>query len=356
MSLTSAGKFFTNIAALQLVERGILTIDEPIKKYLPEIEKCLLVEEVEDGDGENEENIRLRCPSRDITLRDLLLNLSGMTTCDYYEERFGSEHRVPPLEFSDDTHFLAKNRSTHLFFEPGEGFYYGWGIYYVQLLVERFGGKDKFVQYADEHIFGALGLTASTYLPAQVPHVWERRLQMVERKLDTIDGKGKTRLVVNDEGTQGMTCSMSDIARLFGDILSPNCKLLRRQEHRDMLFTPQLMPGSPANQSLLADTMNYGFLLPLEQDVSHQVSWALSPPPAVNWTAAGALLEEDDTLPGTGIPKGTVAFEGLPNMIWTMNREKGRMMLFGNQILPDYDVIAHNITSRFLRDAWKVFG
>lgn len=308
------------------------------------------------GDGEptKEKRIVLRRPAREITLRDLLLNVCGMTTCDYYEQRFGSDHGIPPLDFPDDAHYLVRKRSTHLFFEPGEAFYYGWGIYYAQLLVERFGGKDKFVQYADEHIFGVLGLTASTYIPAQVPHVWERRLQMVERKFDATDGK--TSLVVNDEGTQGMTCSMSDIAKLFADVMSPDCKLLKRQEHRDMLFTPQLTPGSPAHQSFLADTMNYGFLMPLEQGVSHEVSWALSPPPAVNWTLAGALLEEDDTLPGTGMPKGTVAFEGLPNMIWTMNREKGRMMLFGNQILPDYDVKAHNITSRFLRDAWKAFG
>jgi CubicO group peptidase (beta-lactamase class C family) len=361
MSLTSAGKFFTNIAALQLVERNILTLDEPIKKYLPEIEKCLLVEEVDveghgdsddDGDGEKkkERRIVLRHPARDITLRDLLLNMSGMGTYDTYIQRFGSEDRVPPLDFPDDAHNLVKMRSTHIFFEPGEGFEYGWGIYYVQLLVERFGGKDRFVQYADEHIFGALGMTASTYLPAQVPHVWERRLQMVERKSDMTDGK-PSRLVANDEGTQGMTCSMSDLARLFGDIMSPDCKLLRSQEHRDMLFTPQLVPSSPAHQALLAEATNYGFLLPLGKDVS----WALSPPPAVNWTVAGTLLEADDTLPGSGIPKGTVSFEGLPNMIWTMNREKGRVMLFGNQLLPGYDEKAHNIVTRFMRYAWKTF-
>ena len=54
MSLTAAGKFFTNIAALQLVERGLLTLDEPINKHLPEIDKCLLLEEVnENGQGDD---------------------------------------------------------------------------------------------------------------------------------------------------------------------------------------------------------------------------------------------------------------------------------------------------------------
>jgi CubicO group peptidase (beta-lactamase class C family) len=350
----------TNIAALQLVERDVLTLDEPIKKYLPEIDKCLLIEEVEVREEVNrnrerkEKNIVIRRPTHDVTLRDLLLNTSGMGSCDTYEEFFGSDYHIPALGFPEDAHYLVKNRSTHLFFNPGEGFYYGWSIYYVQLLVERLGGKDRFVHYANEYIFKLLGMTASTYLPAKIPHVWKRRLQMVERKQDTEDGKA--RFVVDDEGTQGLTCSISDLARFFGDILSPDCKLLRRQRHRDMLFEPQLAPGGLSHQALLAETTNYGFLLPLEHGVSHKASWALSPPPAINWTMAGVLLEADDTLPGSGVPKGTVAFEGLPNIIWTMNREKGRMMLFGNQLLPGYDVKAHNLVTRFMRDAWRTFG
>ncbi|KAJ6440238.1 D-mandelate dehydrogenase [Purpureocillium lavendulum] len=323
ISLTSAGKFFTNIAALQLVERGIVVLDEPISKHLPEIEKCLLVEEVD-------KEIQLRSPIRGVTLRDLLLSTSGMGTSDTYKERFGSDIRVPPPDFANDAHPLVKNQFTHLFFEPGEGFEYGCGIYCVQLLVERLGDKDRFFQ------------------PALVPHVWKRRLQMVERKVDASTPDGKVSLVARDKDTYGLTCSVSDLARLFGDIMSPDCKLLQRQEHRDLLFTPQLTPGSPAHQSLLAETTNYGFLLPLYQDVSHTVSWALTPPPAINWTVAGALVEEDGTLPGSGIPKGTVAFEGQPNIIWTMNREKGRMMLFGTQLLPGYDVKAHNLGVRFL--------
>ncbi|KAL5086250.1 hypothetical protein Trisim1_009577 [Trichoderma cf. simile WF8] len=219
ISLTSAGKFFTNIAALQLVERGILMLDEPINRHLPEIDKCLLVEEVDEA-------IRLRPLIRSVTLRHLLLNTSGMGTPDSYQERFGSEDRVPSPDFPNDAHHLARNQFTHLFFEPGEGFEYGWGIYCVQLLVERLGGKDRFFEYVDHHIFGALGMTASTYRPALVPHIWKRRLQMVERKVDASTKNGKAYLVARDKDTYGLTCSISDLARLFGDIMSPDCKLL----------------------------------------------------------------------------------------------------------------------------------
>ncbi|KAK0389019.1 hypothetical protein NLU13_2596 [Sarocladium strictum] len=351
LSLTSAGKFITNVAALQLVERHIVTLDEPISKYIPEIKKCLLIEEV------NQE-IRLRPPTREVTLRHLLLNTSGMGTPDTYEERFGNKDRVPPLEFPNDAHPLVKNQFTHLFFEPGEGFEYGWGIYCVQLLVERLGDKDRFFQYINQHVFDALGMTSSTYRPTLEPHIWKRRLQMVERRADVsrMDRSSQTSLVARDEDTYGLTCSISDLARLFSDLMSPTCKLLQRQEHRDLLFTPQFIRHSFPHRSLLAETTNYGFLLPLEQDVSHKVSWALTPPPAMNWTAAGVIVEEDNTLPGSGIPKGSVSFEGQPNIIWTMNREKGRMMFFGTQLLPGYDVKAHNLAVQFMYDAWKTFG
>lgn len=335
-----------------------MTLDEPINKYIPEIDKCLRIKKSSNNEPNSKPEIELRRPVRDVTLRHLLLYISGLCTNEAYERYFGADAAVPPIDFPEDAHYLLKMRSTHLFFEPGEGFDYGWSIYYVQLLVERLGGKRTYVEYANEHLFRALGMTTSTYGPAQAPKVWERRLQMVERVKDSgTAGQGSTsRLVPCDEATQGITCSISDIARLFSDIMSPNCKLLRRQEHRDMLFLPQLVPGSPAHASFMSDPINYGFLLPLEEGVSEQVSWSISPRPKVNWTVLGTVLEEDDTLPGLGIPGGTVTFEGMPNVIWTINREKGRAMLFGNQLLPAYDVKAHNIVTDFMRHAWETFG
>ncbi|KAK0387344.1 hypothetical protein NLU13_5657 [Sarocladium strictum] len=71
ISCTSAGKFITNIAALQLVKWSISMLDEPISLCLPEIEKCLFVED--GGKG-----IRLWPPSRAITLRHLLLTTNSM--------------------------------------------------------------------------------------------------------------------------------------------------------------------------------------------------------------------------------------------------------------------------------------
>ncbi|CAK7201095.1 hypothetical protein SEUCBS139899_003797 [Sporothrix eucalyptigena] len=327
LSMHSAAKFVINVAALQLVERGLVTLDEPVNKHIPEIDE-LLVLDFEANDVKSYRPTGLHPPSRPITLRDLLLNTSGIGYDTYMTEKYGS----------------------------GQGFIYGWSIYVVQLLVERLGGHTKFVQYADEHIFGQLGMTSSTYVPAQVPAVWDRRLQIVKRTKDN-DG-----LQADDDATQGFTSSVSDLARLFGDLLAGDkCKRLQKSEHRDLLFAPQLEPGSDAHKSFLSDTTNFGFLLDLDPDVPNEVAWKeaifkSTSTPALNWTVAGTLIEKDDALLGTGIPADTVTFEGLANVIWTMNRERGRLMLFGNQLLPSYGVRAHNLATLFLREAWKVFG
>lgn len=342
ISLASAAKFFTDVAALQLVERGLIGLDDPLKTHIPQLEKCWVVEKGQDG------AVVVRPPARDITLRDVLINTSGIGTHESYEEILGKDAHVAPLAFPDGTHFLVKKMATHLFFEPGQGFYYGNSVYMVQLLVELLGGERTYVAYANKHLFGVLGMTSTTYLPAKTPHVWERRLQVV--------GREGAALVPRDDVTYGITCSVSDLATFFSDLLSPDCRLLHDPKHRDMLFTPQLALGSPAQQMLVADSSNYGFVMPMAEGVDPEVSWAVSPPPRVNWTVTGALLEEDDTLPNTGYPAGTVTFEGLPNVIWTMNRERGRMMLFGNQLMPAWDVRAHNLAVQFLRDAWKTFG
>ncbi|CAK7236380.1 hypothetical protein SCUCBS95973_009588 [Sporothrix curviconia] len=297
ISLSSAARFFTNVAALQFVERGRIGLDNAIKTHILEVEKCLVVAKGPDG------TVVVRPPARAITLRDILTNTSGLGMSSTYKEFLGdSTSTVPPLVFSPDTHVL--------------------------LLVERLGGEATYVAYANKHLFAPLGMASSTYVPAKTPHAWARRLQAVGRADDD-------ELVPRDDITYGIT-----------DLLTPNdgngsrgsgSRLLRDPTLRDLLFTPQLTPGSLAHTMLLADASNDAFVMPLVDGVPFATSWALSPPPKINWTMAGALIQEEDTLPGTGLPAGTVAFEGRPNVIWTMNREKGCMMLFANQLVPSYD-------------------
>ncbi len=54
--------------------------------------------------------------------------------------------------------------------------------------------------------------------------------------------------------------------------------------------------------------------------------------PPVNFSLAGLLVE--DELPLSGLPKGTVTWNGMPNVIWALNKERGVGTLFATQLLP----------------------
>jgi CubicO group peptidase (beta-lactamase class C family) len=319
----------TDIAALQFVERGLLTLDEPINRIIPEIDALQLISR-EPGD----ETFTLREPVNKMTLRHLLLNTCGLTDHDYpiIQEYINSD--IPKPVFPEGTSALVTNFAIPLVFEPGEGFYYGYAIRFTQLLVARLAGEGGFLKYMDDYVFKPLGLESTSYLPGNVPEIWDRRMRMYARE----DGK----LVSRDEDTQGLTCSITDIAKIFIDVISPTSKLLK-PENIDLLFTGQLTAGSAALKDLHGYDGNYSF-----------VAGKPGTAPAVNWSIGSLLTEE--AIPLSGLPKGTVTWDGWPNVLRAMNKEKGLAMFFATQLIPVGDEKAGELGRMFMRDAWKTFG
>jgi CubicO group peptidase (beta-lactamase class C family) len=327
--LGSAGKFVTHIAALQLVERSTISLDEPIYKYLPEL-KCLpLIRR-----GTSEEPFTISTPAKPITLRHLLLHTSGISSHSdaIIRDYFASGGAIP--EHQEDAHVIVKKFSVPLSFEPGEGFAYGYSIYWTQLLITRLGGD--FVKYMQDNIFTPLQMVSSDYRPHEKPGLWNRRLRMVERMGD--------KLVPTDTGSQGLACSMLDMGAILGDLISPSPRLLK-QEHIDFLFTGQFAPSSEEMRDLLEFDGNYAFCAGKPGSTG---------PPSVNWSAAGLVIERELAL--SGIPKGSVVWEGMPNVLWVMNRERGLAMVFATQLIPVGDKVANDLALMFTRDAWNKFG
>ena len=327
--LASAGKFITHIAALQLVERGAIRIDEPVYQHIPELGCLSLITR-----GTSDEAFILRPPTKKITLRHLLLHTSGLAdpTVPLVSEYLASD--AAKLDFKDDAPFIVKNFSLPLVFEPGEGFAYGYSIHWTQLLVTRLTGS--FITHVQEHIFDPLGMMSSTFRPRDSAEIWDRRLRMVERE--------GNKLVPADDASQGLVCSMSDMGALLSDLISSSSKLLKR-EHIDLLFTGQLAPSNAALTDLRGCHENYAFCAGKSRSTG---------PPSVNWSAAGLVVE--DELPLSEMPKGTVTWEGMPNVLWAMNREKMLGMFFATQLIPVGDERANELAVTFMRDAWKMFG
>jgi CubicO group peptidase (beta-lactamase class C family) len=337
--LASAGKFITHVAALQLVERGKVKLDEPVYKHLPELEDLPLLSHGGPS-GDLSLSLSLCKPANPITLRHLLLHTSGLSDPeDHLVAEYLASETIDKPKFTDGADPIVKHFSIPLVFEPGDGFAYGHSIHWTQLLVKRLSDAGNFVKHIEDHIFAPLAMRSSTYAPQANADVWDRRLRMVERDGD--------RLIPADDASQGLTCSMTDIGAILSDLVSPAPKLLKQDQHIGLLFAGQFLPSSASLNDLRGNQENYRFCAGMPP--------AASGPLSLNWSAAGLVVECEE-LPLSRMPRGTVTWEGMPNVMWAMNREKGLGMFFATQLLPVGDRHANELALEFMSSAWSRFG
>jgi methyl acetate hydrolase len=156
--IASMTKAITATAALQLVEQGKLSLDEPLEEVLPELRQIQILEE----DGSR------RAPRRSLTLRDLLRHTSGFA---YF---FNTPRVAAELEFDPVTNFPKPETledgvydwgfdvQPRRVFDAGERWCYGRGVGVAGRVIERVSGLDLDT-YFKRHIFTPLGMTRSGY-------------------------------------------------------------------------------------------------------------------------------------------------------------------------------------------------
>jgi hypothetical protein len=142
----------------------------------------------------------------------------------------------------------------------------------------------------------------------------------------------------------GLTTCASDFHALMGDLLSSSSRILQA-ESLNLLFEPQFSQSSLALAALRGNTEDYEYPAGLPRDMAD---------PPVNYSMGGLVAEEE--LPLSHFPRGTVTWNGSPNVIWTMNREKGLGMIFATQLEPVDDEKTVDLAMTFFRDAWSEFG
>jgi methyl acetate hydrolase len=147
--IASMTKAITSVAAMQLVEAGKLTLDDPV----PAIDPALSSPQVLDGFSAAGEPM-LRPARRPITLRHLLTHTAGFT---YEYWNAGMRRYVDatgtPMVMSGRLAALRRP----LCFDPGERWEYGINIDWVGRIVEAVSGKTLDV-YLRDHILGPLGM------------------------------------------------------------------------------------------------------------------------------------------------------------------------------------------------------
>ncbi|MBA2626974.1 MAG: beta-lactamase family protein [Gemmatimonadales bacterium] len=140
----SVTKTFTAIAIMQLRDRGLLRLDDPAVKYVPELRA------VRDTFGDIDA----------VTIRHLMSHSGGFRNGTW---PYGGDKPWHPFEPTRWEQLVAMMPYTEILFRPGSRFgYSNPGIIYLGRVIEALSGDDYEV-YVDKNILKPLGMTHSYF-------------------------------------------------------------------------------------------------------------------------------------------------------------------------------------------------
>ena len=148
--LYSCSKITTVTAALQLLEKGIILLNDPLYEYIPEFKNMYI--KTESGE--------LIKAKKDITIQNLFNMTAGFT---YNTDTDGIKKAYELTQGKMDTETVIRCMANDpLSFEPGEKFQYSMCHDVLAGLVSVVSGK-KFRDYVKENIFEPLEMSSATY-------------------------------------------------------------------------------------------------------------------------------------------------------------------------------------------------
>jgi methyl acetate hydrolase len=147
--IASMTKAVTSAGAMQLVEQGKLSLDEPIGKLLPDLASPQVLEGF-DADGEP----KLRPAKTPITLRHLMTHTAGFCYSIWNGDavKYFEKAGLPAITTCKNDALKAPIMS-----DPGTRWEYGINIDFIGKAVEAASGK-RLDAYLRDHLFAPLGM------------------------------------------------------------------------------------------------------------------------------------------------------------------------------------------------------
>jgi CubicO group peptidase (beta-lactamase class C family) len=248
MWVASCTKLMTSICAMQLVERGQLSLDDPVYKHIPELEARTVITGI-DAEGKPTEQKH----TTPMTLRHLLTHSSGLAYDQLHPLNIAwlTYHKRKPSHSSN----VIERFSSPLVAEPGTSWAYGPSLDYAGLLIERVSGM-SLEQFMKENLWDPLGIKDMTFNPSERPDLKARLADMSLRGEDGKVAFSEERLPYHDEnmefvtecmGGQGSFLSAEEYVKVLKAVLNADVdeKILKK-ETLEVFFKPQLGEGSKA--------------------------------------------------------------------------------------------------------------
>jgi len=329
--IASMTKAVTGTAAMQLVERGKLSLDRPASEVVAGLSAAKVLEGF-DTAGQP----RLRPPKRPITLRHLMTHTAGFAYEIWRPEiaQYQSVTNTPGI-----TTCANAALTTPLVFDPGDRWEYGISIDWVGKMVEEVSGQ-KLDRYFQDNIFGPLGMkdTAFKVSPSQ-----RARLASVHQR----DDKGALapiEFALPEEpeflmGGGGLYGTARDYLAFTQMILQGGAlggvQVLRRE-------TVDLMAQNQITQLDIAPIKTAA------PGLSNDVH--LFPGMRKGWGLTFLINTQDAP---TGRSAGSLAWAGLANTYFWIDRTKRVSGVFLSQLLPFYDDTAIDLFGKFETEVYR---
>ena len=215
----SITKTFTGVAIMQLRDRGLLTLDDPAIKHIPELR------EVHNPFGDMSQ----------VTIRQLMSHSAGFRSGTW---PWGGDQPWHPFEPTRWSQLVAMFPYTELLFKPGTQYRYSNpGVIFLGRIIELLSGDDYEV-YITKNIFMPLGMTRSFFDRAPY-HLVEHRSHSYAGSDDGV----KEQRFDFDSGITvsngGLNAPLGDMAKYLAFLIDGNDTIVKPSSLQEM-FTPQI--------------------------------------------------------------------------------------------------------------------
>ena len=249
---------------------------------------------------------------------------------------------------------MLKRISVPLLFEPGTSWEYGYNLEWAGLLIMRLNNM-SLEAYMQKYIWDPLGIKNITFHLELKPEVRKNLVRMTKRgnaamrgmaapnddKVQWTDERLYEDPIADEFGGAGGIGSAKEYLKILHSISADDGKLLM-SETIDEMFTPQLGEGAQKAFSGFSS-----FLDESEMFSAHEIGTK------VDYGLGGGLILSDKS---TGVRSGTLTWSGLPNLLWTIDRESGLSLLYASNIVPFGDHKSRKFQQLFEKEMYTLYG
>jgi len=293
--LHSLSKTVTSFAAMMLVDRGNIKLDDPVSKYIPSFAGMKVGVERKDNSGKVV--LDLVPLHRPVTIEDLLLHTSGITY-GFYGQRGPVKAAYDGIYLGDfdNAGFAERIAKLPLAEQPRTLWDYGHSIDVLGRVIEVASGQSLY-QFEKSQLFDPLGMTTTKFFLTDPA---ERTRYAQPLRKDRHTERNSLDVTRWESGGGGLVTTIADFTR-YGQMLLNGGALDGKTYLSPKTFaamtTDHIGPGSGVQRNFFyfpGDGFGFGYGFGVRTDPGNAVPPPPGSPGEIKWDGAtGAYLVVD---------------------------------------------------------------